>query len=296
MDGLIRHEQVTSKLPTMLVAFAGWPDAAEAATRALQHMVSKLDARKFAAVDPEEFYDFTVSRPQTRVGEDGERVVTWPANDFYHYAPDDESRGILFYIGTEPNLRWRTFSRLILAVALEHGVEMVVSLGALLDVVPHTREPRITGVASSPELREKVRWLGVRSSGYQGPTGIHSAFLSACTDAGLKHASLWGHSPHYVNTRPNPRVSVALLEKLRMLVEFDTDLVELEEAGMKFEAEVTKLISRQEEMVGYIRQLEKRYDKRFTPTGEIPSPEAMVEELEEFLRSQREGSDRPGEA
>ena len=296
MDGLIRHEQVTSKLPTMLVAFAGWPDAAEAATRALQHMVSKLDARKFAAIDPEEFYDFTVSRPQTRVGEDGERVVTWPANDFYHYAPDDESRGILFYIGTEPNLRWRTFSRLILAVALEHGVEMVVSLGALLDAVPHTREPRITGVANSPELREKVRWLGVRSSGYQGPTGIHSAFLSACTDAGLKHASLWGHSPHYVNTRPNPRVSVALLEKLRMLVEFDTDLVELEEAGMKFEAEVTKLISRQEEMVGYIRQLEKRYDKRFTPTGEIPSPEAMVEELEEFLRSQREGSDRPGEA
>ena len=221
--------------------------------------------------------------------------MTWPVNDFYSYAPDDESQGILFYIGTEPNLKWRTFSRLMLNVAQEQGVDMVVSLGALLDAVPHTREPRVTGVASSPELRQKVEWLGIRNSRYQGPTGIHSAFLRACTDSGLKHASLWGHSPHYVNTRPNPRVSVALLEKLRTLVEFDVGLDELEEAGVTFEAEVTKLISKQEEMVGYIRQLEKRYDKRFAPTGEIPSPEAMVEELEEFLKSQREGSDRAEE-
>ena len=231
MDSLITYEKVESKLPTMLVAFAGWPDAAEAATRSLRYMVTRLPAKKIAAIDPEEFYDFTVVRPQTRIGDDGQRVVTWPVNDFYAYTPENESAGLLLYIGTEPNLKWRTFSQIIVSVAEQCGVEMMVALGALMDAVPHTREPRVTGRASSPELTQKVEWLGVGKTNYQGPTGIHSAFMDACVKKGLPHVSIWGHSPHYVNTNPNPKVSFALLQKLRTLVEFDVDLEEMRQAG-----------------------------------------------------------------
>ena len=149
MTGLVTYETPEAKPATMVVAFAGWPDAAEAATRAVRYLVAKLDARRFAEIDPEEFFDFTVVRPQTRVNQAGERVVVWPPNEFYHYARDGRARALVLYVGTEPNLRWRAFSSLLMDVAHQTGVELVVTLGALLDAVPHTREPRVTGRASS---------------------------------------------------------------------------------------------------------------------------------------------------
>ena len=292
MDGLIIHEAPATKLPTMVLAFAGWPDAAEAATRAVRHLVRTLHAKKFAEIDPEEFYDFTVVRPETRVDEKGERVIHWPTNDFYYYAPEDESRGLLLYVGTEPNLKWRAFANIILAIAEQCSVQLVVSLGALLDAVPHTREPQVTGRASSPKLAQKVEWLGIASSGYQGPTGIHSSFMEACTGKGLSYASIWGHSPHYVTSSPNPKVSLALLTRLRNLVEFEGDLEDLRAAGEAFEAEVTQAIAKQADVTAYVQQLEQRYDEAYPSSSDIPSPEALVEDLEEFLRSQRRGFDQ----
>ena len=174
-DSLIVHEMPEAKLPTMVVAFAGWPDAAEAATRAIRYMVRKLPATKFAEIDPEEFFDFTLVRPQTRLNRRGERTIRWPTNDFYYFAPEDESGGLLLFNGTEPNLRWRAFSNLVTGMAERCGVKLVVSLGSLLDAVPHTREPKVTGRASSNELTQKAEWMGIRNSGYQGPTGIHRA-------------------------------------------------------------------------------------------------------------------------
>ena len=284
MDGLIVHDDPKVKTPTMIVAFAGWPDAAEAATRATRYLVRKLPAKKFAEIDPEEFYDFTVVRPQTRVNRKGERRIKWPTNDFYYFAPEQESRGMILYVGTEPNLRWRAFSNIITSVAEQHGVELVISLGALLDAVPHTREPKITGRASSPLLTSKVEWLGIRNSGYQGPTGIHTAFLDACDRKNLAQASIWGHCPHYVTTSPNPKVSHALLVRLRSLVDFDADLGELQLAGEAFESEVTKSISREQDVSAYVKKLEQRHDSATEDKGDIPSAGDMVEELEEFLR------------
>ena len=291
MDGLIEQGAPEGKVRTMIVAFAGWPDAAEAATRAARYLVRKLSAKKFAKIDPEEFYDFTTVRPQTRVNRRGERIIRWPANDFYHHPQDDKSLGFIVYIGTEPNLRWRAYSKIITSVAQRHGIELVVSLGALLDAVPHTREPRITGRASSEELTQRVEWMGIRNSGYQGPTGIHTAFMDACDKMGMPHASIWGHTPHYVNTSPNPKVSYALLAKLRSLVDFDVDLEELRLAGEAFETEVTKAIASQPDISTYVDRLEKRYDEAHEPSGDIPSPDAMVRELEEFLKSQQQRSD-----
>ncbi len=291
MDGLIVHETPERKFHTMLVAFAGWPDAAEAATRALRYLVRKLPAKKFAEIDPEEFYDFTVVRPQTRVNRRGERTIRWPINDFYHFASDEQPAGILLYVGTEPNLRWRAYSNILTEVAVQYGVELVVSLGALLDAVPHTREPRVSGRASLPGLVQKAEWMGIRNSAYQGPTGIHTAFMSACDKSGLPHASIWGHAPHYVNTSPNPRLSHALLTKLRSLVEFEVDLEELRLAGETFESEVSEAIAKEPDVNSYVRRLEQRYDAAHATSGELPNSEAMVEELEEFLKSQHNARD-----
>ncbi len=287
MDGLITHETPPSNLPNMVVAFAGWPDAAEAATRAIRHLVRKLPAKRFAEIDPEEFYDFTTVRPQTRVTRRGQRIIRWPTNEFYYFAPEESGRGLLLYLGTEPNLRWRTFSKIVTGVAQQCGVELVVSLGALLDAVPHTREPRITGRAGSDELAQKVEWLGIQSSGYQGPTGIHTAFLDGCTAIGLDHASIWGHCPHYVNTSPNPAVSHGLLTKLQSVIDLEVDLTELRLAAETFEADVTKAIAKQPEINAYVRRLEERHDADSQP-GEIPSSEDMVKELEDFLKSQQQ--------
>ena len=294
MDGLITYERPKAKLPTMLVSFAGWPDAAEGATRAVRYLVEKLSAKKFASIDPEEFYDFTVVRPQTGVDDGGERVVTWPGNDFYYHATEKRSRGLMLYVGTEPNLKWRTFSEILVGVAEQCGVKRVITLGALLDEVPHTREPYVTGRASSPELAQKAEWLGVRDSAYQGPTGIHSAFMNACQGKGISVVSLWGHSPHYVNTSPNPMIVTALLERARYLVDFEVDLDGMREAGEVFQVGVTKAIADQSDMRAYVKRLEKRYDAARAPSGEIPNPDDMVRELEEFLRSQQQGSDEDG--
>ena len=293
MDSLIEHESPNLKLPTMIVAFAGWPDAAEAATRAIRYLVRKLPAKKFAEIDPEEFYDFTVTRPHTRIDRRGKRVIRWPRNDFYYFEGEDESCNLLLFIGTEPNLRWRAYSNIITDIARRSEVDVVISLGALLDAVPHTREPRVTGRASSATLTGKVKWLGIQNSGYQGPTGIHTAFTEACSQHGLEHASIWGHSPHYVETSPNPRVSLALLEKLRSLVDFDVDLKELDLAGEAFEEDVTKAIAKRSDVSSYVTKLERRYDASNRPEDdEMPDADDMVRELEQFLRSQHRQSDQ----
>ena len=292
MDGLITHGTPESRLPIMVVAFAGWPDAAEAASVVVHYLVKKLPAKKFASVDPEEFYDFTVVRPQTEIDSGGERIIRWPINDFYYYAPEDKAQGLLLYAGTEPNLRWRAFSDIVTDVAQRHGVELVISLGALLDAVPHSREPRVTGRASSPELAQKVEWLGIRESGYQGPTGIHSAFMAACNEKGLAHANIWGHCPHYINKSPNLAVGRAILSRLRSLVDFTVDLEELNMAAQAFEAEVTESISKQPDISAYVLRLEECHDKDNESSSEIPSSRDMVKDLEEFLKSQQQPGDR----
>ena len=170
-------------------------------------------------------------------------------------------------------------------------MKLIVSLGALLDAVPHTREPKVTGRASSSELTQKAEWLGIRNSGYQGPTGIHTAFMDACSKMDLPYASIWGHCPHYVQTSPNPRVSHALLLKLRSLVDFDIEMEELRLSGVAFEDEVSKAISKQPEVSTYVERLERRHDAANAPPDEIPNPETLVQELEDFLKSQQQSSE-----
>ena len=169
-----------------------------------------------------------------------------------------------------------------------------MSLGALLDAVPHTRPPRVSGRASLPGLTQKAEWMGIRNSSYQGPTGIHTAFMSACDALGLPHASIWGHVPHYANRSPNPIISHALLAKLNSLVRFDADLEEIRQAGEAFGTEMSRIVDDDTDLSAYVRRLEQRYDAAQARTTELPNPDALVEDLEQFLKSQRDARD--GEA
>ncbi|MAU65100.1 MAG: hypothetical protein CL882_03665 [Dehalococcoidia bacterium] len=287
MNGLIIHNEDKVKLSTMVVAFAGWPDAAEAATRAIRYMVRKLPTNKLAEIDPEEYYDFTVNRPHIRLNRKRERIIKWPTNEFHTYIPEnDPENGFLLYVGTEPNLKWRTFSETVLKVADMVGVELVVTLGALLDAVPHTRKMKVTGKASNKELIGKSNLLGINDTGYQGPTGIHSPFIEGCNNRKLPHVNIWSHCPHYVQTTPNPIASYALLENLNNIIPIDLDMNELFLAGEAFQQEVTRAINKQPDVQSYVSKLESQYDKEHKVTSEMPNGKDMVEEIEEFLRSQ----------
>ena len=287
MSGLTKLEDSKTKLPTMVVAFAGWPDAAEAATRAVRYMVRKLTETKIAEIDPEEYYDFTVNRPQTRMNRKKERILKWPSNDFYQVINENNpDNNLLLYVGTVPNLKWRTFSNTVLSVAQEHQVELIISLGSLLDAVPHTRDIRISGRASNKELNKKARWLGIKSSGYQGPTGIHTIFSEECNKLEIPHANIWSHCPHYVQTSPNPLASYALIERLKSLVDVNIDMRELSIASEIFQEEISTAISKQPDVKSYVSKLEAKYDENVISIPDMPTGTDMVKEIEDFLRSQ----------
>jgi len=292
MNYLNTFEKPDVKLKYLIMAFAGWADAGEAATNTVKYIQRSLSARKFAEIDPEEFYDFTQTRPYSVRTRDGLRRVNWPANEFAWAVLPGTNDGIMFYLGVEPNLRWRTFSTSIAGLAKDQGVETVVHLGALLDAVPHSRSVRLTGTATGPETRELLEEFSIKGSNYQGPTGISSAVLEACSNNDMEYASLWGHTSHYLQAAPNYRVSYTLTETLAKLLKLPLDLGELRSAAEIFDGEVAKAIAEDEQISSYVSKLETQYDEA-APAGEIPDPSEMVKDLEQFLRTRQRR--RPGD-
>lgn len=287
MEGLNFSSVPSLHEPTMIVAFAGWPDAHEGATHAVRYLIKDLKAERFADIDPEVYYDFTQVRPVTRLNENGERTVIWPANEFYHYAHTERMpKDLIFFVGIEPNLRWRSFVGAMMEVARQCDVKTVISLGALLDAVPHTRDIRVTGTTPDRSLR---RSLGLQGSSYQGPTGITTALMEACQGADIPFASLWGHSPHYLQVAQNPKVSQALLVRLGEImggVEFN--LEGLRSSGISFEKELQDVMASNVDLNSYISRLEQDYDSSFRPSAnDMPSSESIVQGIEEFFRQQR---------
>ena len=295
MDVLRIHEIPKQPLPYMVAAFGGWADAAEATTRALRFLNRTLGSKKVAEITPEEFYDFTSIRPRTLLDDDGERYISWPSNDFYAHVTDDGSPGILLFSGIEPNLKWKTYCETIIAIADRFGVELMVTLGSLFNTVPHTRPFPVTSVVSSREkLEYRANAIGALSSPYQGPTAIHTVLADACRQHGLDHMSMWGHGPHYLPSMPNPKLSHTLLEKVRRLLDIHLDLEDLRRAGERFEQKATESIADNAEIVEYVRRLEEAFDASQAPKplpDDVPSPDEVIRDLEEFLKSERGGSD-----
>jgi proteasome assembly chaperone (PAC2) family protein len=286
MEHLIIHETPAKRLKHMVVVFSGWADAAEGASSAIKFLQRKLKSKKFAEIDPEEFYDFSQTRPHTSRTKDGKRRIHWPANEFSYLTDLSTDSGVMVFVGVEPNLKWRTFAKTVATVAKDHGVESVVHIGALLDAVPHTRPVKLSGNASESKLSEFLEGQGIRSSNYQGPTGISSAVMAACIEEGLEYTSIWGHTSHYLQAAPNHRVGSTLLEILLKLLNLPLDLAELKSAAGVFNEEVEKAVAKDEQIASYVAKLEGQYDEAVAAI-EIPDPAELVRDLENFLRGEQ---------
>jgi proteasome assembly chaperone (PAC2) family protein len=288
MDGELRfdHRPALSK-PVFVIAFRGWNDGGQGASLAAEHLIKVWGGELFADIDPEGFFDFQATRPQVSLVDGVTRKIDWPQNAFHH-ATVDGGRGAVVLLGAEPNIRWRTFSGLIVDLARDLGVEMVVSLGALLADVPHTRPSPVTGAASDPEL---VKSLGLQTSRYEGPTGIVGVLHDACREAGIPSVSLWAAVPHYVSLAPSPRAALALCNRLATLLGISIDVAELEEMVDGYTRHVTEAVSTDEDATAYVDELERRAD--MIDEADLPSGDSLAAELTRFLREREEGGDPP---
>lgn len=274
----------------MIAAFRGWNDAGDAATFAAIHMGREWGADKFASIDPEEFYDFQAVRPQVELIDGVTRKITWPANEFWSASPGG-SQDVILLVGTEPNTKWHTFSDIVVSVARECDVQLVVTLGALLADVPHSRPVHITGTAADAAL---VQRLGLQRSRYEGPTGIVGVLHAALSEANIDSASLWAAVPHYLAVAPNPKAALALVGKASELTGLPVDISALTEATATYEERVSEMVEGDEDVQNYVRMLEERSDERGEPIespidpGELLSGDEMAAELERYLREQGE--------
>jgi len=276
--------------PILIMAFSGWNDAAEAATTAVRYLATSLRAEKFAEIDPEEFYHFGLSRPFVRFksGSETEREVIWPATEFSVAQSPDLARDFIVGVAAEPHLKWRTYCQTVLELARRSQVTLVLTLGALLAEVPHTRPVRLVGGASDPELAARLQ---VRPTRYEGPTGIVGVLNTICRDEGMATASLWANVPHYISGIENPKATLALIRRVLPLLGATLDLGDLDEAGRQFEQNLKEIVSQNAKIAGYIAKLESRdvEDEPETPSqvSDLPPASELVAEIEQFLRQQR---------
>jgi proteasome assembly chaperone (PAC2) family protein len=269
--------------PVLVAAFEGWNDAADAATGAIEHLEREWSARPVAAIDPDTYYDFQMSRPNVRLVDGLTRRISWPTTRFSVCSLPQAERDVVLVRGLEPNLRWRAFCAEILAIAGELGTTMVVTLGALLADNPHTRPVPVTGTASDPETAAS---LSLGRSRYEGPTGIVGVLQDAATKARVPSVSFWAAVPHYVAQTPCPKATLALLRRIEDLLDVPVPLGELPEQAREWERRVDELAAEDGDVAEYIASLEER-----EPEEELPeaSGEAIAKEFERYLR--RQGDD-----
>src|SRR5262245_477555 len=211
MSALTIEELPTLTNPVLVVAFAGWNDAGNAATHAVQFLTQRLQTRRFASLEPEEFYNFSELRPQVRLRDGLYREVIWPANEFFYRGEAALPRGLVLGIGIEPHLKWKTYSRANLDLAKQCKLQTVLTLEPLLADVSYSRPVRVAGFASDPALAAQLQ---LTSSRYEGPTGIVGVFNDACRRSGIPSASFWANVPHYISAAPNPKAALALVKRV----------------------------------------------------------------------------------
>jgi proteasome assembly chaperone (PAC2) family protein len=287
-DGLVWDERPgTLRRPVLVAGFEGWNDAADAASAAAQWVSQHGGpAKRIAGIDPEEHFDFQSRRPNVELVDGVTRAVRWPENVFF--TVQFEGRDLVVLRGIEPSYRWKSFCDAVLDVVRETGCEMVVTFGALLADVPHTRKVRITGTATDPEL---IRRLDLAHSRYEGPTGIVGVLHDACHSAGVPSVSLWAPVPHYIAAPPNPPATLGLLERFASLLGLEFDLDRLEESVGTWRRRVDEVAGDDDDVRAYVQKLEERYDTEAlegtTWGDQLPSGEELASELERFLREQR---------
>ncbi len=272
-----RHPKLNK--PVVVAAFGGWNDAGDAATSAVRFLAGQWHARSFAEIDPEEFFNFTETRPTVRLTEGVTRSIQWPTNRFTAATVPGQNRDVVFIHGTEPQLKWRTFCDAIINCVQALDASMVITLGGLLADVPHTRPASVTANTNNTDL---LRRLDLELSRYEGPTGIVGIVHDACARAGIQSASLWVTVPHYVSQTPSPKATLALVERTCELLDVPVETVDLEVAAAAYEQQVTELIEDDDDIAAYVAQLEETTD------AEADHANNLAAEAERFLRGQSE--------
>jgi proteasome assembly chaperone (PAC2) family protein len=294
------NAQPSLRRPTLVAAFSGWNDAADAASDSVRWLARTVGARVFATLDSEEYLDFQAARPTVELVDGVIREIQWPALAFSAGTLPGGGRDLVLLLGVEPNLRWPTFCDDVISVARTTGCELVVTLGALLGDVPHSRPIRCSGSATDERLAAK---LGMERSRYEGPTGIVGVLHDAARRVGFASASIWAPVPHYVATAPNPKATRALLSRLSSLIDMGLDLTDLDIAASAWERSVDEVVAGDADATSYVERLEARYDENTDATevddittsdddedwldeDALPSGESLAEDFERYLREQ----------
>jgi len=269
------------RAPALVCAFEGWNDAGDAASSAVSFLGSALRARRFARVDSEEFFDFQANRPSIRFTRTSVREISWPGVEMLEAKAPKAPRDLVLVQGVEPSMRWRAFCTQVIDLAEALGVQLVVSLGALLADVPHTRPVALTGHASDPALVER---LEMHTSSYEGPTGIVGVLHTACIEAGLPSASLWASVPHYVAAASNPKAALALLRGVEGLVGVSVDVSQLESAAADYERQVGLAVQSDPDIQAFVERLEQATASEQATPSQVPSGDVLAREFQRFLR------------
>jgi predicted ATP-grasp superfamily ATP-dependent carboligase len=272
----------------IIAAFEGWNDAGEAASGAVNHLGTAWEAAEVGAIDPEDYYDFQVTRPVTEVTEGTSHRLIWPTTRLLAATPEQAGRDVLLVQGIEPNMRWRGFCAELVGAFTELGAQTVVLLGALLADSPHTRPVPVTASASDPALASGLR---ASPAEYKGPTGIVGVLQHTCAEAGIPAVSLWAAVPHYVGQPPSPKATLALLRGVEDLLDISLPLADLPAEARAWERGVDELAEQDTEVAEYVRSLEEAKDATELPEA---SGDAIAAEFERYLRRRRDHGDRGG--
>ena len=293
MPDILWTDKPQLKRPVMVAAFKGWNDAGESASAALGFLLEQFDGQQIAAIDPEEFYDFTAVRPTVTLSEGLSREIEWPENSIHAARVPGAERDLVIVQGAEPSLRWKTFCNLIVNAGRDLGVEMVITLGALLADVPHTRPVPITGLASDEDLVEK---LGYERSTYEGPTGIVGVLHHACAEQQLPSASLWASVPHYVAAAPNPKAALSLIRSFEGVAKIAIDATQLEESSEDYERQVNAAVATDPDVKAFVERLEQTLDEtqEDIEPERLPSADSIARDFQRFLKQR--GPDGPDES
>ena len=283
MDVITFVDRPRLRTPPLICAFRGWNDGGEAASSAATYLVERWGGRPIASLDPEEFYDFQVTRPTVKLEDGVTRMIEWPRGEFFH--ADVDGRDVVVFVAYEPNVRWRTFAEAVVGAARTMGSELLVTLGAFLTDVPHSRPVPVVGSAASEEVTER---LGLSRSQYEGPTGITGVLHDASNRSGLASVSLWAAVPHYLPSGPNPKAALALAQRAAALLELPLDTEPMQTQIAAWEAEVHDLIDGSDELSEYVDRLESVVDAGggMAAPQPIPNADAIAAEVERFLREQ----------
>jgi len=285
MDAIRRLARPVLRRPRAILAFEGWNDACDAASGVITYLLGHYNVDEpFAVLEPDEFFDFQAHRPNVSIDEGGTRSLSWPTTRFYAIALPHDERDLILVIGEEPSHRWKTFSRSIMSLLAEMGVEQAVLLGAFIGQVAHTKPVPVIGVATDPAL---VFRHGLMTSNYEGPTGIIGVLQEACREEGMPAVSLWAATPHYLAANPNPKAMLALTQKTGEVLELSIDTSELETVVAEFLARVSAAVAASDEFQSYVAELENADDEPPRQGNIDPSMTTeLVTEIEDFLRGQ----------